>query len=124
MLDTKDGGIGSRKLWLVVGACLLLTGCWLMTGWVVPLQPTLDTIVGGVMGLVGLYLTGNVSSRWITAKSMANVSFQGEVTTATATTTTTPTKPTTTTTTVQKVVVAPNAPKSDKPDDGVTEEGG
>jgi hypothetical protein len=78
-LDERDGGLASRKLWFCVGTALAMIATWFCTGFIHSLQPTFDTVIGGILAISGLYLTGNVASRWVAAKSQSGISFQGEV---------------------------------------------
>lgn len=74
----KDGGAKSRKLWFAAGVGLAMIGSWLCTGYLVTLQPTFDTLVGGLLAIAGLFMAGNVSSKWVIAKANAAVSFKDD----------------------------------------------
>ena len=59
----------SRKLAVVAGALLLVTGMTLVAAWLPALVPTLSTFYGAILGLVGLYLTGNVAQAHVDSKA-------------------------------------------------------
>lgn len=124
-LDPNDGGYSSRKMWMSIGTSFLMSLCWLATGKWPILGPTYDTLLGGLLTALGLFISGNVVSKHLISKAQANVSFAGEITSAATTTTSGPSKPPTTTTTIQKLVVKKDEPAAEPAkDDGVTEEGG
>jgi hypothetical protein len=67
----KDGGFKSRKLWLTIfGVETLMVG-WFAAGHWKTLAPSYPTFVGGVLGLIGLYFTGNVTTKATLAKTAA-----------------------------------------------------
>lgn len=68
----KDGGFKSRKLLLCVFAVLVLAGGWVACGHWRELQPNYATFVGGVLGLVGLYFTGNVTTKATVISKLAS----------------------------------------------------
>jgi hypothetical protein len=77
-LAKLDGGFMSRKLLLTLATMLMIVGVAMLCVAFPVLIPLFDTIVGGLMGLAGLYLAGNISSRWVNAKRSSKVSFAGE----------------------------------------------
>ncbi len=95
-------------MWFAVGIAAVIVGCWLVTGRWTSLAATYDSLLGGLLTVLGLFISGNVANKYVVAKSMANVSFQGEVTATTATTSTSATKAPTTTTVVKKLTVKPD----------------
>ena len=60
-----DGGLMSRKLWLAVGSIGTISLAALLSTKIPSLVPLYDTFVGGVLGALGLYLTGNVGARFV-----------------------------------------------------------
>lgn len=72
-LDTADGGLGSRKLWFSVGTSALIFAGGVMAGLWGVFGPHYETMISGLIGMAGLYMTGNVGSRWVTAKHIAAV---------------------------------------------------
>lgn len=70
MLDYKDGGAKSRKLWYA-----LFTSSFIFFGALVASKSdafaaVYDTMVGGLLGALGLYLSGNVGTKWVIKKDM------------------------------------------------------
>ncbi|NDC25724.1 MAG: hypothetical protein EBZ49_16560 [Proteobacteria bacterium] len=67
----KDGGYKSRKLWLAffaIGAVFagaLCSAKWQAFGAVY------DTLVGGVVGIVAAYFTGNVANKFVVTRRAA-----------------------------------------------------
>jgi hypothetical protein len=60
----KDGGLGSRKLYLTLLVFFLIVGAGIACNWVPALGVQLQTIVGGLLGALALYLGGNVISKF------------------------------------------------------------
>lgn len=76
----EDGGFASRKFVVCAGAAFIIVTIGLLAGTVMPGVAGLFTeIIGGVLGCAGLFVTGNIASRYVVAKSNPNVSFQGEL---------------------------------------------
>ncbi len=73
-----DSGYASRKFWFsigIVGAIFLaavLCGLW------PALIPMFPEMVGGFLAVLALYVTGNVSSKWVIGKTNPGISFAGE----------------------------------------------
>lgn len=69
----RDGGFRSRKLWYSVFATGMVVisglGVLLWAG----LAPLYDTMVGGIVAIAGLYLTGSVATKWVGSKVPAPV---------------------------------------------------
>lgn len=76
-LDPADGGYSSRKLWYAIGTSLLIFGAGLLSAFVPAFRSGLETIVGGLVGALAVYAGANVSSRWVTGKSMTTIGPQG-----------------------------------------------
>lgn len=64
-------GWRSRKLWFSVFAiCMIYKGAALaLTS--KAFEPIYSTMVGGMVGIAGMFLVGNVSSKWVGAKGEA-----------------------------------------------------
>lgn len=69
-LDPKDGGYASRKLWYSVGTSIAIVVVGTFSGFWPPFRPGLETVVGGLLGVLALYLGGNVSNKWVVAKNL------------------------------------------------------
>lgn len=76
LLDTirdhfKDVGFRSRKFVLTVATMLLIFAGGVMAGVWSLFGSHYETMISGLLGALGLYLGGNVGSRWATAKHAA-----------------------------------------------------
>lgn len=61
--------ISSKKFLFVIGCVwALFAFAYLAASHLNPMIPMFDTFVGGVLGLAGLYLTGNVANKWVMGK--------------------------------------------------------
>lgn len=69
-LCPKDGGFASRKLWFSVFAIAVITAGALYGSHHAAFSPLYDTMVGGVIGVVAAFLTGNVVGKWVTGKAI------------------------------------------------------
>lgn len=70
----RDGGIKSRKLWFSIFAiAVIFVGAILAAHWAAMIS-VYSTMVGGVLGVVGAYLTGNVAQKWIGVKALPDPS--------------------------------------------------
>lgn len=67
-MDLKDGGARSRKLWLAAGTSLGIVGVALLAARIPALVPLFDTLVGGLLGVLALYLGGNVAAKQVLKK--------------------------------------------------------
>jgi hypothetical protein len=72
VIDPNDNGFSSRKLLLSIGIGVALIGCWLLTGVSTKLAITFGDIVGALLGVLGIYATGNVANKFAVVKSMAD----------------------------------------------------
>lgn len=72
-MDPKDdGGFASRKFLFCVVAAGVIVGIGLLAGTVLPgVAGILPEVYGALLGISGLYLTGNISSSYFTAKAAA-----------------------------------------------------
>lgn len=79
-MDPQDAGYTSRKFVMCVGAGLIIVGIGLLAGTVMPgVAGILPEIVGGILGACGLFISGNVATRYFVSKANPGVSFQGEL---------------------------------------------
>jgi hypothetical protein len=68
MIDPKDGGVASRKLWLIIGAMgLCFAGAALAARWPA-FEPSYGTLVGGIVALASLYCGANLGHKWVMTK--------------------------------------------------------
>ncbi len=72
----NDGGLASRKLWLTIGVIIAIIGVSILSAFMPVLIPELPTIVGGILGALGLYLGGNVAVKFAAGK-VAQRSYDG-----------------------------------------------
>lgn len=118
MIDPKDGGVRSRKMWFAAGVGIVMVLCWLATGFLLPLASTFDALIGGLLAITGLYITGNVANKYAIIKNSPKVSFAGEQWDSSAS------SPAPAPSQSKTAAKPPALPKAPKKDDGVTEEGG
>lgn len=76
-LAQADGGYASRKFWFSVGTVAVILLEAALCGLWPALIPLYGEMVGGTLGVLALYVTGNVSSKWLIAKSNPAVTFSG-----------------------------------------------
>lgn len=77
MLDTWK----SKKLWFGVGAICAMFGFALVSSlWIPAMVPLFDGFVGGVVGVTGIVIAGNVANKMAIAKMPASVQQQLTVT--------------------------------------------
>lgn len=69
-LDPKDGGMLSRKLWVVIGTSLLIfLGALLSIKWPV-FSANYSLLIGGLLGSAGLYAGSNVGAQYVTGRHL------------------------------------------------------
>jgi divalent metal cation (Fe/Co/Zn/Cd) transporter len=68
----RDNGYKSRKLWFSAFAIVAIFGGWIGAGLMPSLVPMFATFVGGVLGVAGLFLTGNVATKLVGTKVPAD----------------------------------------------------
>jgi len=66
----SDGGMKSRKLWLVVFTQLLITIMSVVALKFNMLEATFSTLVGGLISLATLYIAGNVGNKHVIGKQI------------------------------------------------------
>jgi len=59
----------SRKFFLTMFGLCLITLMTLLAGKHVALAALLTTFIGGILGVLGLYFSGNVSQKWVMSKA-------------------------------------------------------
>lgn len=65
----NDGGLASRKLWFAVFTSLaVVLGAAAAVKW--PLfSPNYEVMIGGLLGVLGIYLTGNLGAKYVLGKT-------------------------------------------------------
>ncbi|CAB4127076.1 hypothetical protein UFOVP75_60 [uncultured Caudovirales phage] len=66
--EWRDGGVKSRKLWFSAGTSALIFLGAIVAGYWPAFLPSYATLVGGLLATLGLYLGGNVSTKWVVKK--------------------------------------------------------
>ena len=62
----------SKKLWFGVGAIVTLFSYALVSSlWIPPMLPLFDSFVGGVVGITGIVIAGNVANKLAIKKVQA-----------------------------------------------------
>ncbi len=70
-IDPKDGGYRSRKFWAaVLGMAMVCVMAYLSESRVT-LAGLYPTLVGGIVGILGAYYTGNVATKLVASKQQA-----------------------------------------------------
>jgi hypothetical protein len=64
----KDGGFKSRKLWFSVFAVVALFLGAGLAAWLPSVAPLYGELVGGIVAIAGLFLTGSVATKWVGSK--------------------------------------------------------
>jgi hypothetical protein len=68
VVDVLGSSFSSRKFWLALTSLFLLTFTWIATGNNPVLASSFDQLITGVMGILMLYYTGNVGSKFVAGK--------------------------------------------------------
>lgn len=61
----RDGGMKSRKLWFAVFAMMLVVISGAGAVYLPTFASIYETLVGGIVAVAGMYLTGNVAQKWV-----------------------------------------------------------
>lgn len=64
----RDNGFKSRKLWFSVFAVATIFGGATLGAHWTSFAPLYDTLVGGIVAVAGLFLTGQVATKWVNTK--------------------------------------------------------
>jgi hypothetical protein len=73
-----DGSFASRKFLLTVGSLFLVTGMALLGGRYTGIAAILPTFIGGILGILSLYLTGSIASKYFVGKAAAGFSISSD----------------------------------------------
>lgn len=68
-----DGGFTSRKLWFGIGTSIAIVGGGVFYAFVDGFRNGYETYIMGLLGVLGLYVGGNVTHKFALAKHVANV---------------------------------------------------
>jgi len=66
----------SRKYKLALLSLLILITGWIISGYLPALQKTYSDLIGGVMGLLMLYYTGNVGNKFVVGRYLNQKLFE------------------------------------------------
>lgn len=83
-IDVRDAGFMSRKFWFAVGTTVLIFGGGILSGLWQLFGPHYETMISGLIGVLTVYLGGNVGSRWVAAKHVQALAATVEKKTAEA----------------------------------------
>lgn len=79
-MDPQDTSYTSRKFLMCSVAGLIIVGVGLLAGTVMPgVAGIMPEIIGGILGACGLFISGNVATRYFVSKANPGASFQGEL---------------------------------------------
>jgi hypothetical protein len=70
-LVAADGGMSSRKLWYGIGTSLAIVLGGVFFAFVPGFRTGYDTYIAGLMGVLALYVGGNVANKHVVAKHLA-----------------------------------------------------
>lgn len=70
-MDAADGAYRSRKFVLTLIGLLIITGVSVVGIWYPTVTAVLPTFVGGILGVLSLYFTGNVMNKFVIGKTAA-----------------------------------------------------
>lgn len=70
-LDIRDGGFWSRKLLYSIGTSVAIVGGGFLAAYVDGFRPIYETYIGGLMGVLALYLGVNVGNKFVVGKNLA-----------------------------------------------------
>jgi hypothetical protein len=67
----SDGGFSSRKMWMAYVGMLFIAVGGVLAAYKPVFGPLYDTYVGGILGALGLFMTGNIAGKYVLAKAAA-----------------------------------------------------
>jgi len=77
-IPEAGGSYGSRKFILTLLGLFLVTALAAMGAFFPAVPAILPTFVGGVLGVLSLYFTGNVVNKYVVGKTMVQVENQSD----------------------------------------------
>lgn len=69
---TADSGLSSRKLWFGIGTSAAIVLGGIFYAFVEGFRTGYETYIGGLMGVLALYVGGNVANKHIVSKHLVN----------------------------------------------------
>jgi hypothetical protein len=80
IIDPEDGGLASRKLWFGIGSSGAICVLAILGAWCLPaLLPVLPEVIGGLIGVLSLYIGGNLGAKFLVSRH--TVQMAGSTTT-------------------------------------------
>lgn len=73
MNNEAQGKLSSRKFIATVMSLVLITGVSVASIWSTAIPSILPTFIGGIMGVLSLYMTGNVANKFVVGKQQVEV---------------------------------------------------
>lgn len=71
--DIDTGPYNGRKFILTIASIVLITAYSIVAGFYVGLRENLSSFIGGVLGVLSLYFTGNVMNKLVVGKVAAQL---------------------------------------------------
>ena len=78
LLDLNDGSYTSRKFFLTLLSLIILIIITLLCVKYEPLVGLLPTFIGGLLGILSIYFTGNVATKYVHGKISRSIQHEGE----------------------------------------------
>jgi hypothetical protein len=67
-LQQSDGGYASRKLWYAIGTSVAILAAGALAAFFPTFRPSLETVVGGLIGTLAIYSGANVGGKLAVGK--------------------------------------------------------
>lgn len=71
--DFDDGGFKSRKVVFAFVSLALIFGGWILTAPLPALAASYTTLVGAIMGVLGLFIGGQLGHQFVTGSNVAKI---------------------------------------------------
>lgn len=72
-IPEMNGTYASRKFILTILGLLLVSGVAVAGIWSAAIPTVLPTFVGGILGVLSLYFTGNIANKFVVGKQMVQM---------------------------------------------------
>jgi hypothetical protein len=69
-IPEASGTLASRKFILTVSTILLITAVSILAVWFPAIPAVLPTFIGGILGVLSLYMTGNIMNKYVVGKQL------------------------------------------------------